>query len=490
MVLSVVVTVLAVYVSRIQKIKIKQTAYDPTSLSASEGGLRAVCGNGYVSDECQKQYERDMGLRGRANDADDARIKNNPLQVQYERDMGLIGRYEKEYAKADGVQGQDVKIGDITYKGMSRAETDLYIRSLQKSVSGGGAAGTRASGGLTAPGATSSAALSNLDPVEVTVQVTGGSVKFKIALTPKDPNDIIVTIDISCVVGTTAGNCTAAMLSEALTKAGNIRDFFVSLAGAGINVPAMLTALTAQCVNKTTCSYSTSLLAFLITPMPGGPTGNPLGGFNATPTPGTDATVPADRVSIRLRIRPQGVMTERELPYNKLKVAVSVGGGVGTTALAKTTDAVVNEFVSVGDGMFEGTATFDPKILKPGKGYKILVKASKHLTKRFCSPEPNKGKTEPDSTYTCPQVNAGIIELKLGLNNFDFSKVYLPAGDLSINGKQDTVVDSTDFTYIRKKIPSEDPEALRVGDINMDGVIDTQDYVLTISNLVNNVDEL
>jgi hypothetical protein len=66
----------------------------------------------------------------------------------------------------------------------------------------------------------------------------------------------------------------------------------------------------------------------------------------------------------------------------------------------------------------------------------------------------------------------------------------LRTGDLSINGKQDTVVDSTDFTYIRKKIPSEDPEALRIGNINMDGVIDTQDYVLTISNLVNNVDEL
>jgi hypothetical protein len=183
-------------------------------------------------------------------------------------------------------------------------------------------------------------------------------------------------------------------------------------------------------------------------------------------------------------------MTERELPYNKLKVAVSVGGGVGTTALARTTEAVVNEFVSVGDGMFEGTATFDPKILKAGGGYKILVKAGKHLTKRFCSPEPNKSKASPDSSYTCPQINAGIITLKLGLNSFDFSKVYLPAGDLSINGKQDTVVDSTDFTYIRKKIPSEDPEALRIGDINMDGVIDTQDYVLTISNLVNNVDEL
>jgi hypothetical protein len=38
-------------------------------------------------------------------------------------------------------------------------------------------------------------------------------------------------------------------------------------------------------------------------------------------------------------------------------------------------------------------------------------------------------------------------------------------------------------------LPSEDLEVLRIGDINMDGVLDTQDYILTITNLINNLDE-
>ncbi|MEI7653240.1 MAG: hypothetical protein WCJ70_03100 [bacterium] len=210
----------------------------------------------------------------------------------------------------------------------------------------------------------------------------------------------------------------------------------------------------------------------------------------SSPTPVPQVTVSVERVSIQLRVRPQGVLTDRPLPYNKLKVMVSVGGGSGSSVLLKNTEPVENEFVAVGEGIFEGTVSFDPKVLKPGTGYKIVVKAGKHLAKRFCSPEPNKGKQEPDGSYTCPQINAGIIQLKSGLNSFDFSKVFLPSGDLPINGKQDTVVDSTDFTYIRKKIPSEDPEILRIADINMDGVLDTQDYVLTITNLVNNIDEI
>jgi hypothetical protein len=188
-------------------------------------------------------------------------------------------------------------------------------------------------------------------------------------------------------------------------------------------------------------------------------------------------------------VRPQGVITERELPYNKLRIAVSVGGGLPPNQLGTNTVPITNEFVSVGDGMFEGTVVFESKNLKPGKGYKIIVKAAKHLAKRFCDPEPNKGKKAWTDSYECPEVNAGVIELKNGLNSFDFSNVYLPSGDLYVDNKQNGVVDAADFTFIRKKLPSEDLEVLRIGDINMDGVLDTQDYILTITNLINNLDE-
>jgi hypothetical protein len=192
-----------------------------------------------------------------------------------------------------------------------------------------------------------------------------------------------------------------------------------------------------------------------------------------------------NKVSVRMKIRPQGVIKGR-LPYTKLKVAIAAGGLPTNNNLI---DPVSNEFVSIGEGMFEGIVTFDPRYIKPGKGYKLIVKGSKHLAKRICEPEPNKSKTKPDSAYSCPKDNAGVFEFKNGLNGpYDFTKVYLPAGDLFID-RQDGVIDSTDLTFIRKHLGSQDPEFLRIGDINMDGQIDTQDYLITISNVVNNLDE-
>ncbi len=193
-----------------------------------------------------------------------------------------------------------------------------------------------------------------------------------------------------------------------------------------------------------------------------------------------------NKVSIRMKIRPQSVIKGR-LPYTKLKVSLAAGGLPTDNNLI---DPVSNEFISIGDGMFEGVITFDPRYIKPGKGYKLVVKGSKHLAKRICEPEPNKEKTKPDNAYVCPKDNAGVFEFENGLNGpYDFTKVYLPAGDLFIDGHQDGVVDSTDFTFLRKFLGSQDPELLRYGDINMDGQIDSQDYLITISNLVNNIDE-
>ncbi|MEI6327458.1 MAG: glycine-rich domain-containing protein [Candidatus Roizmanbacteria bacterium] len=192
-----------------------------------------------------------------------------------------------------------------------------------------------------------------------------------------------------------------------------------------------------------------------------------------------------NKVSVRMKIRPQGVIKGR-LPYTKLKVAVSAGGLPTNNNLI---DPVSNEFISIGDGVFEGIVTFDPRYIKPGKGYKLVVKGSKHLAKRICEPEPNKSKSKPDNAYVCSKDNMGIFDFRNGLNGpYDFTKVYLPAGDLFIT-RQDGVIDSTDLTYIRKNLGTQDPELLRIGDLNMDGQIDTQDYLMTISNVVNNLDE-
>ncbi len=213
-----------------------------------------------------------------------------------------------------------------------------------------------------------------------------------------------------------------------------------------------------------------------ITPTP--PPDEDLG--TPTPTPVSDEEVDPSKVTLRMKVKLQGVNPATlSSQYNRLTFSVAIGG----STLSENTAYESSVFTSRGGGVYEGQFAFDPSIIVPGDDYKILVKGPKHLARRFCIASPTGG-----FNYFCP-AEAGKITLRQGLNTFDFSKVNLLAGDLPIDNVQDGVIDSSDLTIVRQYLGSKLPDVIRVADVNFDGIVDTQDYILIISNTLVNEDE-
>jgi hypothetical protein len=55
---------------------------------------------------------------------------------------------------------------------------------------------------------------------------------------------------------------------------------------------------------------------------------------------------------------------------------------------------------------------------------------------------------------------------------------------------QNGVVDSYDTSYIKLNLGSTDARALQIADLNLDGIVDTQDYSLVIASLSIKYDDL
>ena len=112
----------------------------------------------------------------------------------------------------------------------------------------------------------------------------------------------------------------------------------------------------------------------------------------------------------------------------------------------------------------------------------LLIKGPKHIQKKICDDVP----TETfGGTYRC-RINSSKISIPSQTVNLDFSNIVFLVGDLP---EQDGVVDSYDISFIRNNLNSSDPKVIATGDLNMDGVIDTQDYSLLIAALSIRYDE-
>jgi len=208
-------------------------------------------------------------------------------------------------------------------------------------------------------------------------------------------------------------------------------------------------------------------------PYPTGPSGSATGSATITGPP-LDMT----KVNIALKLKLQGVRQGTfSQQYSHLKFGVAVGA-VGKD----NTDFVKSDFIHKGSGVYEGIVTFDPTQVARGSTYKLLIKGPKHIAKRFCTPQAS------GNDYFCAG-NAGALFLGPGIHSFDYSTVSLAPGDLPLDGQQDGVVDSSDLTFIRQNLGKKEADVLRIGDLNLDGIIDTQDFSLVINNLINNEDE-
>jgi len=197
-----------------------------------------------------------------------------------------------------------------------------------------------------------------------------------------------------------------------------------------------------------------------------------------TPTPApTSTSTSTTSATLALKIKFQGI-NKKPANSSSIPVKVKVGGGSLSAATAyQTVQFSVND-----SGVWSGTASFDS--ITAGSGYIVYIKGPKHLQKRICEASPT------ESTAGAYHCSTGAITLAAGTNTLDFSNIILLAGDIpEADGTQNGIVDSYDTTYIRQSLGSTDTTKLAKGDLNLDNIIDTQDYSMVLQTLSIKYDE-
>ncbi len=224
------------------------------------------------------------------------------------------------------------------------------------------------------------------------------------------------------------------------------------------------------------------------TPIPTGPTGTPTpsvtpGGTTPTTTPIspsypiTPTTIasptPTSGVRLDLKLKFQGITNIPKNQLNKMVVKVIIRNEDFSVNQTSTGDFVTTDGITWHNGII-------PFNVPLASDYSILIKGPKHIQKKICDQVPTE--TYPGS-YHCGQ---GKITLTSGVNDLDFSGIYQLVGDLP---EQDGIVNSYDVSLVRNSLNKGDTDSLRLADLNLDGVVNAQDYSLIIAALSIRTDE-
>lgn len=195
-------------------------------------------------------------------------------------------------------------------------------------------------------------------------------------------------------------------------------------------------------------------------------------------TPISGTPLPTSRnqtgLNVSMKLLFQGIISKPQDKYNTLPVKVILIGPQGSSQ-SKTVTFSADE-----KGVWTGKTTFTSI---PGQGFAVLVKGPKHIQKKICVAEPTE--TAPGS-YRCTTGAISLAETNGIYTNLDFSKIRLLVGDLP---QQDGIVDSYDISFIRNNLGKTDPAVLAIADLNLDGIVDSQDYSLLIATLSVKYDE-
>ena len=136
----------------------------------------------------------------------------------------------------------------------------------------------------------------------------------------------------------------------------------------------------------------------------------------------TNSTPSPDSVNLNIKLKFQGI-TRNPAASDTMDVRVKLGGTQSTEY--KTATFTVDD-----NGVWSGSVSFNTA---PGSGYIVYIKGPKHIQKKVCVNNPSE--SYPGS-YRCA---VGEITLNAGVNDLDFSRIFMLAGDLP---QQDGVVNS------------------------------------------------
>ena len=203
------------------------------------------------------------------------------------------------------------------------------------------------------------------------------------------------------------------------------------------------------------------------------------GATTVTPVvPTTSVTPPVGgNVSLTFKAKFQGI-TKKPKNSAPINVGIRLAGG----SLRAPTAYQTVQFTPSDDGFWSGATSFN---VPPGSGYRVYIKGPKHLAKKICDATPTE--TAP-GTYRCSD---GHLSLVNGVTTVDASRIVLLAGDLPEQGStgQNGVVDAFDVSFVRNNLGSTDAKVLSVGDLNLDGIVDSQDFSLILASLSVKYDE-
>lgn len=184
--------------------------------------------------------------------------------------------------------------------------------------------------------------------------------------------------------------------------------------------------------------------------------------------PSDDAPLLTGNVSARLifKTRFQGIVGEPVGSRGPMMVKMTLYGSSGGS---KTTNI---QFQPGAGGIWTSETT--ESNLSDLEKFSISLKGPKHLLKNICESDPSE---KTGGTYRCNDKKITLIQ---GDNNLDFSRIILLAGDIPV---QNGIIDSVDVTYILRNLGSTGAEQLQKADLNLDGIVDTQDYSMIIGSL-------
>lgn len=209
-------------------------------------------------------------------------------------------------------------------------------------------------------------------------------------------------------------------------------------------------------------------------PYPSGP--YPSGGITGIPpetSPQPVSQILEQRIDAKVnyRIKFQGITGQPKNANSintKLAIYQTNGKQIDTRSVTFTPQA-------------DGTWVADTEYKNiPNIDYYVTIKGPKHLQKKICEINP---KETISGTYRCKD---GKIKFKEGNNTFDFSQIYMLAGDIPL---QNGIIDAVDIIYIRSNFGSQSAEVVTRGDLNYDGIVDSQDYTIILNALSFKYDE-
>jgi hypothetical protein len=189
-------------------------------------------------------------------------------------------------------------------------------------------------------------------------------------------------------------------------------------------------------------------------------------------------------VCIDLSIRLQGILKKPPTELRTIPVAVTLQGGeLLQEPVSKTITMTAGQ-----NGIWTGKVQYTDVFITgtSASNFRITLKPPQHLKRIICDTRPveyNAG------AYTCSDEDSAL-ELKLGKNTLDFTQMYFFSGDLPIDDKQNGVINSEDIVFLRTNLGTPNKSLQVIGDLNRDGIVDSQDLSLAVFTLsVTNVDE-